>query len=107
MRGGKQDLLLKIVRERIDRLVELAEENIKKYPERSKRYISLARKLSTRYNVRLPKRIKNRFCKKCNSLFVPGYNVRVKLNSKRRSVEYHCECGEIKRILFNKSVKKA
>ena len=104
---SKQNLILRVVKERVDLLFKLAEENIKKHPERSKRYISLARKLSTRYNFRLNKKIKNSFCKKCDSLFIPGHNVMVKLNSRKGIIEYHCKCGEIKSIHFNRKAKKA
>jgi ribonuclease P protein subunit RPR2 len=107
MRRSNQSLLSKIIKERIDKLFELAEENIKKHPERSRRYISLARKLSTRYNFRMNKKIKNRFCKKCDSLFIPGYNVKVKLNSREGIVEYHCNCGVVKNIHIGKKAKKA
>ena len=100
-------MLSRIIKERIERLFELAEENIKTHPERSKRYISLARKLSTRYNFRLSPKMKNKFCKKCNSLFIPGYNVAVKLNSRKGRIEYHCNCGGIKNIHIGKKAKKA
>ena len=51
--------------ERIYRLFELAAEE--KKPARAKRYIELARKLSSRNKTRIPPELKKEFCKKCCS----------------------------------------
>ncbi len=51
--------------ERIYRLFELAAEE--KKPGRAKRYIELARKLSSRNKARIPPELKKEFCKKCCS----------------------------------------
>jgi len=61
-RGRKPLWQQKIARERIQILFSLAEKEIKKHPERSRRYIELARKLGLRYNVRLPRELKRKFC---------------------------------------------
>lgn len=65
---------------RIRRLFELAEQEFSDHPERSDRYVLLAMKIGTRYRVRIPKDLKLRFCKNCNSFLVPGRNARVRLN---------------------------
>ena len=59
--------IVKISLERIHRLFELAEQNLKDHPDRSKRYIQLARKIGTRNNARFSTELKNKFCKKCNN----------------------------------------
>ena len=86
----------KIARERIARLFELAKENLKNHPERSRKYIELARKIGMRYNVRLTKQQKRSFCKKCNQLLIPGKTSEVKLDSKRKLIIIKClNCGNI------------
>ncbi|NYZ79266.1 ribonuclease P [Candidatus Micrarchaeota archaeon] len=95
-RGNKPGFLLQVVRERIDILFRLAEKEVKTHPERSRRYISLARKLGMKYNVRFSPKLKRRFCKKCGTLWVPGYNMKARLNSRKKMMEYRCECGAVR-----------
>ena len=97
-RGNKPGFLLQVVRERIDILFRLAEKEVKTHPERSRRYISLARKLGMKYTVRFSPKLKRRFCKKCGTLWVPGYNMKARLNSRKRMMEYRCECGGSEQI---------
>jgi len=72
VRGKKPDYQLKIARERIDVLFDLAEKEFRMHPERSKRYVELARKIGMRYNVRLSGERKRSFCKACSTLLKPG-----------------------------------
>lgn len=90
---------------RIAKLFIEAENSFKEYPALSKRYIILARKLSTRYKVRLTSDQKKLFCKKCNSYLKNGINVRVRLE--RGVIVQTClECLAIKRISYGKNSKK-
>lgn len=95
----KKREIARIVRERIEILFGLAKEEAKEHPKRMKRYISLIRKLSTRHNVRLTRRQRMLFCRKCNSFWIPGYNVRVRLRKRGKKAEYACACGNT--ALFN------
>jgi len=82
IRGKKSFRYLKIAKERIEILFNLAEKEFRKHPKRSRRYIELAREIGLRYNMRLTKEQKKRFCKNCNSLLVPGLSSKVRLNKK-------------------------
>jgi ribonuclease P protein subunit RPR2 len=94
----KPDWQQDIARERIDILLGLAEKNFRKKPERSHRYVELARKISLRYNVRMKKEQKRKFCKKCNSLLLPGVTSSARLDSKRRLLIIKCKnCNTIYR----------
>ena len=65
----------------------------------SSRYIILARKLSTKYKISIPREYKQLFCKKCNFLLIPSKTCRVRL--KGINVVYTCFfCKEIKRFRF-------
>ncbi len=90
-----------IVYERIGILLPLAHSALKKGDEKhAKRYVSLARKLSTRYNCRLSPKERAMFCKKCGFPSVPGKNVTVRLRSRTRRAEYACSCGHVARFKY-------
>jgi ribonuclease P protein subunit RPR2 len=91
---------IKIAKERIQILFDLAEKEFKKNPERSKRYIELARKIGLRYNIRLPKQLKRKFCKNCNTLLIPGLTSRVRI-SKGKVLSIKClKCEKIYRYPY-------
>ncbi len=66
-----------IALQRIWRLFELAEKEFGKSPERSKRYVEIARNLSTRNNVTIPSELKRKFCRKCGAYWKEGVNLEV------------------------------
>lgn len=57
------------------RLLELAQEAHSKHPERSKRYIQLLERISTRYRMRMPLDIKTAYCKHCKTPWKEGFNI--------------------------------
>ena len=84
-----------IVFERIGILFTLAEKALRTGDEKhAKRYIFLARKLSTRYNCRLSKKDRMRFCKSCGMPRIVGKNTVVRLRKRTRTAEYACSCGK-------------
>jgi ribonuclease P protein subunit RPR2 len=87
-----------LILERIGKLMALAEKNQRNNLARAKRYVVLAKKMSTRYRVRMPERFKKRICKVCSRYWIPGYNVTVRLKRRNRTVEYRCECGALRRF---------
>jgi len=84
----------KIAKERIQILFNLAEKELQEHPERSKRYIELARKIGLRYNVRLPRELKRKFCKNCNTLLKPGLTCSVRTERKMLTIR----CNNCKKI---------
>jgi len=102
-RGRKPEWQRKIAKERIKILFGLAEKEFKKHPERSKRYIQLARKIGLRYNVRLTKEQKRKFCKNCNSLLLPGVSCKVRLDKNKKTVSIKClNCNKIYRYPYKR-----
>src|SRR3989338_3785502 len=73
-----KDLALK----RIRRLFDLAEQELEVHPDRTRRYVELARKLSTKYNTTIAKELKEKMGKQCNSLLIEGKSMRVEQVSK-------------------------
>jgi ribonuclease P protein subunit RPR2 len=79
----KQKFLIKdLAKQRIEHLFKLAEDAYESYPQRSNRYVSLARKIGMRYRVRIPGEYKQRICKQCHSYLVPGSNARFRLRGR-------------------------
>lgn len=90
MRAGKPDWQEKIARERVQILFGLARKEYVKSPARSRRYVELARKIGMRYNVRFSRQVKESFCKKCNSVLVPGKTMTTRLDSAEKAVIIKC-----------------
>ena len=90
-----------IARERIVILFNLAEKEFKKHPERSRRYIQLARKIGLRYNIRLSTKLKRKFCKNCDNLLILGKTEQRRIDSKSKNVVRKClKCGKIYRYPY-------
>jgi len=79
MRKKQKDWAKDMAYERILRLFELAGQEFRTHPERSDRYVQLARRIGMRYRVRMPQELKRQICKHCYAYLVPGANCRVRL----------------------------
>ena len=73
---------------RIRKLFEMAKES-----SRSRRYVGLAKKISTRTRTHIPKDFKQQVCKGCGALLVPGKGATVRTGKNRRKITCH-ECGK-------------
>jgi ribonuclease P protein subunit RPR2 len=88
----------KIAEERIGILLKLAEKELEKNPERSRRYVELARNIGKRCNIRLSKEQKSKFCKNCNQLLIQRTTSETKADSKGKFIEIKCmNCGSVYR----------
>ena len=100
----KNPIVLQIAQERIARLFSLAAQRMKRKDAASialsRRYLKIARNISTHYKAKLPNSIKNQICKGCGNLLVPGLNCIVRLASSKKYVVYRCECGQEKHIFY-------
>ncbi len=91
-RQKKPKWQIDIAGERIEILFEEAEKEFEKHPERSDNYISLARRIAMRYNVRIPPRLRIRFCRKCYKYLKP--NVNSTIEERGSAVAVGCKnCG--------------
>jgi len=90
----------RIARERMEILFRLAEEEaLAGHVARARRYVELARRLGMRYNVRVPREFKRRFCRRCLTYFVPSVNARVRVGHSR--VVVTClTCGAVERFPY-------
>lgn len=99
----KQKALIKdLAIQRIERLFKLAGDAYSDHPERSDRYVLLARRIGMRYRVSLPRELKRRLCKSCHSYLVPGSNSRVRLRGSYIVVTC-LKCGNQMRYPYGKN----
>lgn len=100
----KDPIVKEIAIQRIITLFRLArertKEDTKKSKELAKRYVKIAKNLSTHYKVKIPQEIKNAICKKCSNVLIPGLNCKVRLASSKKYIIYLCSCGEEKHIFY-------
>jgi len=90
-----------IASDRIRKLFEQAELSFTEHPELSKRYVVLARKLSTRYKVKFTREQKKFFCKNCNAYLKNGVNSRIRLEH-GKIVQTCLECKGVRRFVYKK-----
>lgn len=103
MRAYKQPnrRIIAIVKRRIQTLLDEAENAAKEDQERANRYLIMARKLAMKHKVRMPYGSSRRFCRKCNTFWVPGKNVRIRTRDGHQV--YLClECKNMKRFPYRK-----
>ncbi len=86
-----------IAKHRIRKLFSEADEIFPKNPKLADRYVELARKIGMKINLRLPKRLKRKFCKHCYYYLKPGVNSRVRIH-KHRVIIYCLNCKKYTRI---------
>ena len=106
-RGKKKAWEIDIAKERIQILFNQADIRFKTDPGLSDRYVEIARNISTKINVPIPRELKRRFCKECGAFLVYGANARQRVNSEKQYVILTClKCGHKKRIPYVKEKKE-
>ncbi len=89
--------------ERMQILIDNAITNARKDPELSQRQASIARRISTKYKIRMPYHLRMVFCKKCKSFIAPGINSRIRLGrTSIKSIRISCNlCGHTYRKIIS------
>lgn len=70
----------KIARERIEILFDQARLAFCAHPERSNRYVEIARRIAMRQRIRIEREFRRQYCHHCYSFLVPGKNMRVRVH---------------------------
>jgi ribonuclease P protein subunit RPR2 len=100
-----------IAKERIAILFRLANEVFHENKLLAKRYLELAKRISMRSKIKIPREYKRFICKSCGNLLVPGANCRVRIKPKKGTiVVVSClDCGSIMRYpaIKEKILKKS
>jgi ribonuclease P protein subunit RPR2 len=96
-RGRRTSGMVRIARERIGALFALAEREAGAgHRDLADRYVALARRIGTRYNIRLVPEYRELYCRGCSTYWVEGLTVRTRLRSGRRS-RTCLRCGRVRR----------
>ena len=87
-----------IAKERCEKLLKLAKENVESEPALSKKYVSLARKIAMRHRFPLGNKS---FCKKCGVVFASGKTLKIRLEKGLRL--YICvSCGSMRKFPYKR-----
>lgn len=90
--------MIRVASERVNELFGLAtQEASRPLPNFADRYVRLARRVGTRYNVRLLPEYRELYCRGCSVYWVDGRTVRTRLRSGRR-VRTCLVCGRVRRV---------
>lgn len=89
--------------ERMQILIDSAITNARTDPELSQNQASIARRISTKYKIRMPYHLRMVFCKKCKSFIAPGINSRIRLGrTSVKSIRISCNlCGHTYRKIIS------
>jgi len=95
VKKSQRDLAL----QRIEILIRNALETAKSDAELAQKQAMLAKKISTKFRVRLPYEVRQLYCKKCKRFIVPGVNARVRIGRANvKAVRITClKCGHVYR----------
>jgi ribonuclease P protein subunit RPR2 len=93
MRKKQKDWTKDMARQRIMKLFELADQEFRTHPERSDRYVRLARLIGMRYRVRMAVELKQKICKHCRVFLVQGVNARTRLHGTHMTITC-LSCGK-------------
>ena len=96
-------IVYKIAMERMQILIDNAISNARTDPELSQRQASIARRISSKYKIRMPYDLRIVFCKKCKSFIAPGVNSRIRLGrTSVKSIRISCNlCGHTYRKILS------
>ena len=96
-------IVYKIAMERMQILIDNAISNARTDPELSQRQASIARRISSKYKIRMPYNLRIVFCKKCKSFIAPGLNSRIRLGrTSIKSIRISCNfCGHTYRKVIS------
>jgi len=64
----------------------------------SKRYVHMAFDLLRKHKAKLPKELRNSFCRKCESVWIPGLTMTASYDRKNNCLRARCRCGYSKRL---------
>jgi ribonuclease P protein subunit RPR2 len=104
-RGSKKPKWMRdIAKERVDILFNLAMKEFSKNSSRSHRYVELARNISKKYNIKIPKKWNRSYCKTCYNFLLLGENSNVRLVSSEVHIKCH-ECNNVMIIPYKKEKK--
>ncbi len=98
-------VIRQIALERMEILIQNAISNSRTNPSLAQRQATLAKKISTKYRIRMPYHIRMNFCKKCKKFIASGVNARIRMGrSSVKSIRITCGfCNHTYRKIISKA----
>ncbi|MGH9998930.1 MAG: ribonuclease P protein component 4 [Nitrosopumilaceae archaeon] len=98
-------VIRQIALERMEILIQNAISNSRTNPSLAQRQATLAKKISTKYRIRMPYHIRMNFCKKCKKFIASGVNARIRMGrSSIKSIRITCcFCNHTYRKIISKA----
>jgi ribonuclease P protein subunit RPR2 len=95
-----------LILERMQILIKNAISNAESKPELAERQAALAKRLCTKYRIRMPYELRMNFCKKCKKFIVPGFTARIRIGrSNVKSIRITCGfCNHTYRKIIKKQI---
>lgn len=97
--------MIDIANERMDILFGMAKKEFSVNPDRSHRYVSLARKISKKYTTKIPSKWRRSYCKNCYKFLDPSKNASIRLSGGKINIKCN-ECNNIMKIPYIKEQKE-
>ena len=99
MTKRKGKIFAKTAKQTIKELIIEADKVFSKDKKLANRYVTLARKVAMKNNIKIPSNLQKKFCKHCYSFLKPGINLRVRTTGK--TISYYClECKKFMRFPY-------
>ena len=86
------------INQEIFKKIEFLFRKAKKSPEFAKKYITMARQIAKRNNIKLPEELRRNFCHKCNSYY-NARNTKTRIKNKKKSIKC-LVCGKFTRYIL-------
>lgn len=98
-------VIRQIALERMEILIQNAISNSRTNPSLAQRQATLAKKISTKYRIRMSYHIRMNFCKKCKKFIASGVNARIRMGrSSVKSIRITCGfCNHTYRKIISKA----
>ena len=99
-----KEALRQIALERMEILIQNAISNARTNLSLAQKQATIAKKISTKYRIRMPYHIRMNFCKKCKNFIAPGVNARIRIGrSSVKSIRITCGfCNHTYRKIISK-----
>src|SRR2546429_9368016 len=96
--GKTRAAVASVATERFQILLDQAKKMASTDEQLSRRYVDLARGISSRTKVRIPRESKMNLCKGWGLALVPGHNAKIRLHAHTTGIVISCwACGAVKR----------
>ena len=103
-RKKQKKAIKKIATKNISELFCFATKIFNESRELANRYVKIALLTRNKSNIKLTKKQKSYYCKKCHTFLMPGENCTVR--TKNKNILYHCDnCGAIRKFGLKKDHK--